>query len=99
MNVTMELRHDQLTKSGQSTDLDELYQYGIFKLRVQIHHDRSYASQSWCKVSVWKDLAWSEIATYARGYWASETAGGEDGTEGIIIARQGLLNQAKLVLG
>ncbi|MCI0545144.1 MAG: hypothetical protein L0Z49_11980 [Actinobacteria bacterium] len=104
--MQFELRHDQLspTINGRgrthSTDLDYLYQYGIFKVRVEVHHDRTYAQQSWAKVSVWRDRAWSTMATYHYSLWAREIiCNHEWGTEGICLAHDALLNQARLVLG
>jgi len=67
------IRHT-VSEVGQATELDGYYVLEgrpDVKVRVQVHLDRSYASQSWAKASVWTELGWREIGTYAYSEWAS----------------------------
>lgn len=86
---------------GQGYDLSVAYEHPrtFGKLLITVHHDTSYPRQSFAKVAVWRDGAWSEVASRHFTEWASKKGPGfEFYTEGTRSAHDWLLQAALAVL-
>lgn len=101
--------HVDITTGRQAIDCqavtEALFPYPV---RFKVHHDTSYAEQSWARAEVWSEgsLCWNEIATYDSGMWAADSGSvhdrarqATDPTEGINHAMHVLESRVRRLLG
>ena len=100
---TTDLPYETCVISGQATDFEQVMFVGSdLVIKIEVHHDRSYANQSHATCSVWRPdhLDWSRLfrLNHAVDNWAKETRHHtpepKPMTQGIAMAQAILVERA-----
>ncbi len=85
----------------QGFDLDEQSTVNGIEVRFRVHHDTSYAMQSWAKAEAFShdSLSWNVIATVQYQQWADDTKREDGATCGLWDAYNELVARVVNLVG